>query len=306
MKKIFLLLLIAFVLFVGCAPSSSSGGDKVAYIPIIAGVSAGSADRAVSPPKAARSMLNARNATGEYGNITVTVYWPDGYSDTTGDLARSATPIITGWEASGGAVESGEVLTYQTTKFGVVTVTVTVDEETGVVTYHGTFAGSDSYFDIGLDPATNAFTFDQRLVYDLVFIGEMGNRCLVNQWLSIASITGAVTAVGFDAAGYVDLCIATSSYVSDPAPTLTTFQYWEYEVKSREGFYGVLFRQYSGSSPAITYEPMYLEDADELVSYCNMNKAGSPLEEALLYSLGGDVWTGAWSSYQANEIWNAH
>lgn len=80
MKKIFLLLLACLVLFVGCNPSSSSGGDKVAYIPIIAGVSAGSADRSIT-----RSA--ARDASGTYGNITVTVYWPDGYADTTGDLA---------------------------------------------------------------------------------------------------------------------------------------------------------------------------------------------------------------------------
>lgn len=298
MKKIFLLLLALLVLLVGCTPSSSSGGEKVAYIPVIAGVSAGTGSR---------SITNARNATGEYGNITVTVYWPDGYADTTGDLARSATPIVTGWESSGGSVESGQTLTYQTTKFGVVTVTVTVDEETGVITYHGSFAGSDSYFDIGLDPATNAFTFEQRLIYDLVFIGELGNRCLVNQWLSIANMTGSVTGGGFNAEGHAQIAMAASAYVSDEFPQTIGFQYWTYKVRSRDGFYGVLYTQYSGVSPSPVYEPMYLADAGEYIAYCNINRDNAvPLDEALLYSLGGDVWAGMWSESQAYAVWDAH
>lgn len=300
MKKIFLLLLISLVLFVGCNPSSSSGGEKVTYVPVIAGVSAGSADRSVM-----RSA--ARDASGTYGNITVTVYWPNGYADTAEDLARAATPIVTGWEAASGTVESGETLTYSTTKFGLVSVTVAVDEETGIVNYHGTFAGTDSYFDIGFDPATNAFTFNQRLVYDLVFIGELGNRCLVNQWLTNASITGTVSGVGFDAEGYTQLTMAASSYVSDEFPQTMGFQYWDYEVKSRDGFYGVLFTQYSGASPSFVYEPMYLADADEYIAYCNMNRdSATPMSKALLYSLGNGAWTGVWTEQQAYTVWDAY
>lgn len=301
MKKIFLLLLIAFVLFAGCTPSSSSGGGDTAYIPVIAGVSAGGGSRSVAPMRSA-----ARDISGTYHNITVNVYWPDGYAGTTEDLACATTPIITGWEAATSPVESGETLTYATSKFGNVAVEVSVDEDSGLVTYNGTFAGSDSYFVIVVNPATNTFTFRQRIIYDLVFHGETGNLCLVNQWLTNAELSGTIVTGGFDAEGFSQIAMASAGSIFDPFPQNTGFQYWDYKVKARDDFNGILFSQHYGNSPSFEYSPMYMTDADRFIGYANMNKTGSVMEDSLMYRLNGAEWTGVWTSFQAHTIWDEH
>jgi len=284
-KNLFAIFALMVALLVSC--SNPPTGKAKALIPILG-------------MKASSKSANIYNRS-----IVTGFVYPNGYSDSTDDIARVSTPILTGWEDVSEDLHDGDMISYSLPKFGYITITISINPN-GTIIYDGLFSDNKSWFKISLNE-DKTFIFQQRIIYELWYTNEQGGRNLINQWFTDSKATGIINDLGFDASGNESYYQAWAGSIADPLPTNMQPKYLRYSIKARDGFYGMLYDIYGNETPIIqnTYAPIVFENAETYIALCESVSNQNPVPNQLIYTTGNDTWNGIWDS-SALSIWNEH